>query len=136
MGSAWLSHGRIAARAVVTRMRITSLMADTPLPDVLRALSPDDDAEVVPLEVVERALSLSERVVGRLRLAPNTCLFRALTRYAMLRNAGYPARFVMALDGHSPELVGHAWVELDGRPLGEKIEPRFRVTFAYPESSC
>lgn len=122
----------VAARAVATRLRLVSLMRGSSLPELLRALAPNR-VEPAPIEVVERALSASQRFVELLRVVPNTCLYRALTRYAMLRRAGHPVRFMMALDPEAADVVGHAWVELDGQPLGEEIEPRFAVTYSYPE---
>jgi hypothetical protein len=41
-------------------------------------------------------------------------------------------RFVMALERGSSKIEGHAWVELDGKPLGEEIEEKLAVTFSYP----
>ena len=125
----------IAARAVATRLRLASMLRDSSLPDLLRALSPDDDGkprDVVPVEVVQEALSTSQRIVGRFKGVPDTCLYRSLARYALLRRAGHPVRFVMALERGSSKIEGHAWVELDGKPLGEEIEEKLAVTFSYP----
>ncbi len=137
MGSSLLEQAPIAARAVATRLRLKSLMRDSSLPELLRALSPatdPDPLDVVPLALVEAALSTSQRIVGRLRVVPDTCLYRSLARYALLRRAGHPVRFVMALDPKK-EVEGHAWLELDGVPLGEEIEPGLAVTFSYPPAS-
>jgi hypothetical protein len=130
MGTTFFDRAPIAARAVGTRLRLRSLVRDSSLPDLLRALSPGA-VEAKPLEVVEDALSTSQRIVSRLRL-PDTCLYRSLARYALLRRAGHPVRFVMAIDPKKPELEGHAWIELDGVPLGEEVEPGLAVTFTYP----
>jgi hypothetical protein len=67
---------------------------------------------------------------------PDTCLYRALARYGVLRSAGYPARFVMAINpasgGKEADIAGHAWVELDGEPYGETVDPDLVVTYSYP----
>jgi hypothetical protein len=132
VGVSFFEQAPVAARAVATRLRLASLMRRSSLPELLRALSPD--AVVArPLVVVEEALSISQRIVGRLRGVPDTCLYRSLGRYATLRRAGHPVRFVMALDPKKGE--GHAWLELDGVPLGEEIDPGLTVTFSYPEST-
>jgi hypothetical protein len=81
---------------------------------------------LVALEPIERAL----RRAGR--AAPDTCLYRSLARYAALSHAGAPVRFVMGVYRNGDELVGHAWLEYDNRPLGETVDPRFVVTFAHP----
>ena len=58
-------------------------------------------------------------------------------RFAVLSRAGVPVRFVMGVrrDDDGSELTGHAWLEYRGTPLGETVDPRFRVTFAYPDLS-
>jgi hypothetical protein len=123
----------LAARAVATRLRLAGLLRDTSLRDLLLTLSPGS-IDPKPLDVVEDALATSQRIVGKLRGAvPDTCLYRSLARYALLRRAGHPVRFVMGLDPKDPSVVGHAWVELDGAPLGEDVPEGYTVTFAYPE---
>jgi hypothetical protein len=123
---------QLGARAVATRLRLASLVRRRSLPDVLVALTPRGPAAPLPLPAAERAIAAAERVVERLRLVPDTCLYRSLARYEALRRAGHPARFVMALDPRAADIEGHAWVELDGSPVGETLEPGLAVTFAYP----
>jgi len=127
-----LEQAPVAARALATRLRLASMMRRSSLPELLRALSPD--AVVArPLETVEGGLSAAQRIVAHLRGVPDTCLYRSLARYAILRRAGHPVRFVMALD--PKKAAGHAWIELDGAPLGEEIDPSLTVTFTYPDSA-
>ena len=42
----------------------------------------------------------------------------------------------MGLDARraAHDIVGHAWVELHGEPVGEPRDPALAVTFAYPGS--
>lgn len=126
-----LDHLRLAARAVATRLRLASRLRASSLPELLDALGPSA-VEAAPPAAVERALRASQRVVARLRVVPDTCLYRSLARYALLRRAGHPARFVMGLNPRAADILGHAWVELDGAPFGEDVEPGLAVTFAYP----
>jgi hypothetical protein len=51
------------------------------------------------------------------------CLLRSLALYALLRRHGWPAVFVSGVRREGAEVVGHAWVELDGRVLDELNEP-------------
>jgi Transglutaminase-like superfamily len=138
VGVSLLGRVRLGARAVATRLRLGALVRRRGLPELLGALTPSDEGgvEPVPLAVVEQALSASERIATRLRVVPDTCFYRSLARYAMLRRAGHPARFVMGLEARrcARDIVGHAWVELHGEPLGEEIEPGLAVTFSYPGS--
>ena len=78
------------------------------------------------------ALRAGESIVSRARLAPNTCLYRALGRYALFRRNGHRAVFVLGLRGEDDGGEGHAWVELDGVPFGESIAPELVVTFRHP----
>jgi hypothetical protein len=61
------------------------------------------------------------------------CLVRGITRYRFLREAGIGASLCFGMgrpegeDGYS----GHCWVELDGRALAEKREPRPIYTETY-----
>ena len=133
-----LESGRLlarpVARAVLLRLTLAAMMRRRALPELLRALTPEATAiEPAPLAEAERALAIAERLSGHLRVVPRTCLYRALARYAVLRRAGHPARFVMGLRPRAPEITGHAWVELDGAPVGETLEERFAVTFSYPD---
>ncbi|MFT3914553.1 MAG: lasso peptide biosynthesis B2 protein [Anaeromyxobacteraceae bacterium] len=126
---------RLRTEAIALRLRLGAWVRKRSLPDVLRALSKHDRAaDPVPLPLVEEAIGASEAIVARLRVLPDTCLYQSLARYAVLRRAGHPARFVMGIkppaDG---EITGHAWVELDNSPAFEEIEPDLIVTFSYPE---
>jgi hypothetical protein len=121
----------LGARAVATRLRLGALVARRSLPDVLTRITPRG-THPVPRDVAERAILASEKLVERLRVVPDTCLYRSLARYAALRRAGHAARFVMGLDPKARDIEGHAWVELDGAPVGEEIDPGLTVTFAYP----
>jgi hypothetical protein len=127
-------RGLLAVEAIGLRVALDRLLRRRPLPEVLRAITPRDRFAVpAPLDEVERALAASERWAVRLRFVPNTCLYRAMARYAVLRRAGHPARFVMGLRPGDAEINGHAWVELGGAPAFEALEERLAVTFSYPD---
>ncbi|MFT3775555.1 MAG: lasso peptide biosynthesis B2 protein [Minicystis sp.] len=139
---------RLGARAVAARLQAVALLDRRSLPEVLSGLTPVPDgadsisakrpcrgSRVVPRDVVEAVIAASEQVIERLRVVPDTCLYRALARYAVLRRAGHPARFVMGLDPRASDISGHAWVEIDGEPVGETLDPGLTVTFQYPASA-
>jgi hypothetical protein len=131
MAAHLLSQIELGARAVAVRLRLGSLVARRSLPDLLATLTPRETAPL-PLDEAIDALAASERVIERLRVVPDTCLYRSLARYALLRRAGHAARFVMGLDPRARDIEGHAWVEIAGEPVGEEIEPGLAVTFAFP----
>jgi hypothetical protein len=128
----FLDRVTLGVRALAVRLRAPALLDRSALPAALSALTPSGASRAVPRDVAEQAIEASERLCARLFLVPNTCLYRSLARYAVLRRAGHPARFVLGLDPEAGEILGHAWVELDGEPVGETIEPGLAVTFAYP----
>ena len=66
------------------------------------------------------------------------CVVRSLALYVALRRLGWPAVFVSGVRREGAGVVGHAWVELDGRVLPELGEPFnrewFQVGFQYPDA--
>lgn len=130
---------RLSTQAIALRFRLRALLRRRSLPDLLRSLTPELTAdrapqEPTPLPVVEEALRDVEALFERLKVAPDTCLYRSLARYAVLRSAGYPARFVMGVKPPATiEITGHAWVELHGAPAFEAVDPGLVITFTYPD---
>lgn len=74
------------------------------------------------------AVRFIERGLDRLPGIGRSCLYRALGRYAALRAAGLDVELLVGVRSGA-DLIGHAWVELDGVPLWEREEPRYTVTF-------
>lgn len=72
----------------------------------------------------------ARRIVDGLRGRRMTCLHRALAGYAALRGRGEDVRFVIGVRPDAGTVVGHAWLELDGAPLGEPEDPRARWAVA------
>lgn len=67
---------------------------------------------------VERALSIAARV------RPQTCLTRGISRFVVLRRAGFPVELVFGLGPQAGDYAGHCWLELDGAPYLEQEDPR------------
>ncbi|MEP7119912.1 MAG: lasso peptide biosynthesis B2 protein [Byssovorax sp.] len=127
-------HLRLGAQTLSLRFRLDRMLRRHSLPGLLGALTPRHASpQKIPLPAVEDALLAAERVIERLRVVPDTCLYRALARYAVLRGAGHPVRFVMGLSPRAPDIEGHAWVELDGAPMGETVDDDMVITYAYPQ---
>jgi hypothetical protein len=129
------AEARIALRLAWVRLGLQGRVERAELATLLEALTPR--ARVRPLARwrVERGLRWGERFLHRLPRAAlaNTCLYRSLGRYAVYRGSGLPVRLVVgAYPGADGELVGHAWLELEGLPVGEAVDPRYRVTFSHP----
>ncbi len=62
-------------------------------------------------------------------LAPMTCLPRAFALRKMLAQRGIPSALRIGVRKEAATIAAHAWVEVDGRALGEPeaIEERFRA---------
>jgi hypothetical protein len=135
MIAAWLPHrARLSAQAIALRLRLGALLRGRSLPGLLGFITPKPPAiRPAPLPLAYEALRVAEGLLERLRIAPDTCLYRALARYAVLKSAGHPARFLMGIKPPTnTEITGHAWVELDGKPAFEAVDPDLVITFAYP----
>jgi hypothetical protein len=135
-----LAPVRFGAKAFVLRLRLQAMMRRRSLPDLLDSLTPKPPRSPreapldggAPLAALQASLAATEDLLARFPIAPDTCLYRALTRYAILRGAGYPARFVMGVRSGPGDIAGHAWVELAGEPFDEDVDRDLTVTYAYP----
>lgn len=66
---------------------------------------------------------------GRLwRNSYGTCLERSLAVYRELGRLGASPHLVLAATHNGRGIVGHAWVEVDGRAVLEATDPRTRYT--------
>ena len=126
----------LAAELFALRLALPRRLAKRQLDDVVRELSPLGPRESpATVRRLELAMRIVESVLCRARVVPDTCLYRSLARFAVLRRAGIDARFLMGVrPATSPgaAIAGHAWLEVDGKPRGEAELPDYTVTFAYP----
>ncbi len=114
------------------RMRTDSLAAI--LGDIEATAAPSTEvASEPPDRALLFGLRAGESIVSRAHVAPNTCLFRALGRYALFRRHGHRAVFVMGIRSDADGGEGHAWVELDGAPFRESIAAELVVTLRHPQ---
>lgn len=62
------------------------------------------------------------------------CVPQSLILFRFLRGWGYPATLRFGARVEAGRVKGHAWVDLDGEPVGQSHDPRsaYRVTFSYP----
>ncbi|HET9229422.1 MAG TPA: lasso peptide biosynthesis B2 protein [Thermoanaerobaculia bacterium] len=84
----------------------------------------------IPRPGRKAAEDLVRRIDGVLRLGwpfiRRGCLVRGLTVYRFLREAGFRVAlcFGMGRPDGVEDFTGHCWVELEGKALAEKREPR------------
>jgi hypothetical protein len=135
-----LETGEVAARLTWLRLRLPRLLDEATLPGLLARLAPHRDVApvraaahaAIPSRRTLRGLSLGEAVVHRLRVVPDTCLYRSFARYAVLRRAGVPAELVLGVRARDGAIEGHAWIEIDGEPFRESRAPDLVENFRYP----
>lgn len=77
-------------------------------------------SELAPAE--RRRLELATRIADRWPLAQGPCLRRALVTGCLLRAHDPAVR--IGVVGTGADLLAHAWLELDGRPLEEVADFR------------
>ena len=117
------------------RRRLPDMLEAEPLDVLLGRLSAGSRWRRRPLhrERLEVSISATEAVLTRLGLASNTCLYRSMGRYALLRSHGIPVIFVMGIGQPPDTATGHAWLEDDAGPYREKIkQDQYIVTFCHP----
>ena len=119
----------VAGEVLFWRWRVVALADTIALPELLARLTPSSTRSWHPSTL--GALGHADRMARRLGL-PNTCLYRSLVRYRVLRRRGLDVRFVVGAGAAKRgDFEAHAWLELDGAVFAE--EPRaFQVLFRYP----
>jgi hypothetical protein len=56
------------------------------------------------------------------------CLTRGVTLYDGLRHAGLEVELCFGVGSDQGSMAGHCWLDLDGQPLLEKVDPRSKFT--------
>ena len=127
------------AELVALRLSLPSRLAREPLDALLDSLTPSPARSATSARATSsltRDILCTERAIRRLPWLTSTCLYRALARYAVLRDTGVDATFVMGVSPQGVQDDGHAWIEIDGQPFEEPNDvSRFAITFRYPPAS-
>lgn len=129
-----LRRARLSAHLLAQRLMLPRRYRQAPLDELLVGLTLRAPREpTLSLDSLELDIRRVEQWVSRVPGVPDTCLYRALGRYAVLSHAGLPAVFVMGLQRGAADRDGHAWTEVFGRPFAESQSVAdFAVTFRYP----
>lgn len=125
----------LTLQALELRIRLRREVPLVSLPKILESLTPKTPPPILltPFQVGQ-VVRIVEALCRRTPFLPDTCLYRALTRYALLRRAGHPAKFVMGMNPRPREdLTAHAWVELKGVPYRETLDVGMVVNYVYPD---
>ena len=136
---------RLRARDLPTLARIVALWPvaavlkrSSPLPRLAETFDAAPRGGDTPGGAVDpqRAARLVDGALRRAyRHRPGFCVERSLLLFHLLRRGGHPAHLCFGVAPDDGRLAGHAWVEIDGAPVAERVDPqaRYRPTYVYPE---
>jgi hypothetical protein len=127
-GTSYLSRAEryLRFRRTIPR-RYAALSLDRLLEELSEARS---DGRVLSVSELGAVIRAAERLAPRLSPAPNTCLFRALARFATLVADGHRPVFLLGM-ANDRSLPAHAWVELRDEPFLESARVPFVSVFRY-----
>lgn len=124
------SEWRLLLEMVGLLAQLAVLQRKLPLPKLMEHFSAAPTGE--PHPPVRRTIRLLD-VLLRLTYRRDFCMKRSLLLFHFLGRWGYDpvVHFGVKLD--DGDLKGHAWVELDERPVAEGSDPytSFRTTYSY-----
>lgn len=132
-----LAEPLLTARIALVALAIP-LLVRLPLPRQVRLLAgrgappPIDDS--VARWLVRRVEAVQRR--GWPLIRPG-CLTRGLTSYHLLQGAGFPVALLFGVGEVQGEVVGHCWLDHDGEPFMERVDPRatFVESFRFPAAA-
>ncbi len=123
----------------LVRLAKKHLAKETDLNLILEQFTPSPSPSLQPIEI--RSLRLERGVRWALRLTNqhiNACVPRSLALFHALRREGLEVSFVSGVRRNGAKLEGHAWLELNGKPLaglGDENAPnQFKENFRFPKS--
>ena len=112
-----LTMGRAAAWMLTLRLAKFAV----PLPRLARVMETAPRTTRRDPARERRIAMLVDRVAGGLRFPDQgNCLERSLVLFRLLGRAGARPRLVVGMRRTSGQLAGHAWVSVDGDPVGER----------------
>jgi hypothetical protein len=123
---------------ILIRRAKQNLKKQTDLEKILLEMTPDVANSEQDIQV--RTLRLERGVRWALRLTNqhvNACVPRSLALFHALRKEGLEVSFVSGVRRNGNKLEGHAWLELNGKPIpgyGDESAPSiFKENFRYPK---
>jgi hypothetical protein len=127
---AWLL-ARMAGWVVILSMLAKVL----PLPRALRIVSTEVRRKSLEVDPVQLSTAIDALLEANFLVFKPSCWKRAtvLHRYLALAGVATMIRFGVRRDVDS-ELKGHAWLELDGKPILESSPPVYTVTYSFPSN--
>jgi hypothetical protein len=117
---------------VILRLALPRL----PLLDLLQRLKPSQTPSYPNRPRFEKAAQYIEVLLRRYPFPlSGQCLPRALMRYYFATRYGLGVRFYCGVCHDGDRLEGHAWVNVNGQPFQEAIDPEtiYTITFSFPK---
>ena len=110
----------VRAAAWMSALRVAKFLV--PLPRLARLMQSAPSTRVRHPSHERRVTQLVDRVASGLRLADQgNCLERSLVLYRMLGRLGAAPKLIIGVTRSGGAVAGHAWVSVDGRPVGELV---------------
>ena len=108
------------------------VMKRRPLPELVQRFEPSSKSSSSPIDV-ERLVRLTKGALRRI-YRRDFCLPQSLSLYRALAARGLRPQLVTGVRFEGHNLLGHAWVNVDGVPLGEVSDPgdAYSTTFQHP----
>lgn len=117
-----LAEGRLLGAMVGWRMALPILKRVLPLPRLVGLVSGGTSDHAPAPADVGRIVTLAGRLFRpRLPHADN-CLERSLLVFRFLLRAGVEPELVCGVEPNGGRVAGHAWVQLEGRPVTDPPE--------------
>ena len=110
---------RLFARALAWRLLLPVLKTAVPVKVLARWM--DRSHRLLPSSAAAARVAAVERLLaegGRL-VVSNNCLERSLLAYRLLSETGAEMSLVMGVRREGAAVAGHAWIELNRRPLAD-----------------
>ncbi len=128
---AWLMI-RIAVWALV----FSAAVRFRSLPSALQLLSPSAGGDLSRCADDEEIARAVQSVLGmNFFVFKQICWKRAALLHRFLGLRGYATTIVFGLRKEdSGELIGHAWLEANGKPILEGEDPNYTVTYTFPST--
>ena len=102
-----------------------------PLPDLVRSFEREPTSRIPAVDPA-RLVVLTSSAFRRLGIR-DFCVPLSLLSFSRLTGWGYAPEIVFGVARYGDRLHGHAWIEIDGKPVGEGSPPEevFQRTFSY-----
>ena len=117
-----LADASVVIRAAIWMIALRVAKFVLPLPRLARMMHARARVAARDHLRERRVTHLVDRVAQTLRLADHgNCLERSLVLYRMLGGLGASPQLIIGVTRNGGALGGHAWVSVDGQPVGELI---------------